>query len=75
MNGTLPESPPRPDRHGGVEHEAPGSPCFVHQAVRISAKTDTAATRSASDIGTRTGSSIVTCTVLEPCPPRSPLAM
>jgi hypothetical protein len=53
----------------------PSLPCFVHQAVRISARADTAATRSASDMGTRTGSSIVTGTVLEPCPPRSPLAI
>src|SRR6266487_4082074 len=47
---------------------------FVHQTVRISARTDTAAARSASDMaGTRTGSSIVTGVVREPCPPRSPL--
>ncbi len=50
--------------------------CFVHQAVRISAGTDTAAARSASDmVGTRTGSSIVTDAVREPYPTRSPLAM
>jgi hypothetical protein len=35
----------------------PSLPCFVHQAVRISARADTAAARSASDIGTRTAGS------------------
>ena len=36
-------------------------------------KADTAAARSASDIGTRTGSTTVIDAVREPCPPKSTL--
>jgi hypothetical protein len=41
----------------------------------MSARTGTAAARSAADIGTAIGSSIVTGIVREPRPPRSPFTL
>ncbi len=52
----------------------PSSALFIHQAAGIAVRTDTAAARSASDIGTRPGSSIVTRRVRALRPPRSPFA-